>query len=177
MVFVPINLCSRFHVPFLRAFFPPHCVNKCWKMQLQYYCSEAHLLSALDGFFLISIAVETGASHVTSLGISNRVCSCINCITCFTLYRPVLQWIYRHSFLCMFPSPVTPEKSSHYCTNSIFYSLWCTFNLKLFAMYHACRWNCYGILVFQWYFSCWVQVTTYIVDMPMASLGIPFIFI
>lgn len=42
-------------------------------MQLQYYCSEAHLLSALDGLILVSIAVETGASRVTSLGISFRV--------------------------------------------------------------------------------------------------------
>lgn len=51
---------------------PPHCA-KCWKRQLQYYCSEAHLLPALDGLALISIAVETGASRVTSLGISYRV--------------------------------------------------------------------------------------------------------
>lgn len=46
--------------------------------------------------------------------------SCINCVTCFTLYRPVLQGVYRHSFLCMVPSPGTPEKSS-YCTNSFFF--------------------------------------------------------
>lgn len=51
---------------------PPHCA-KCWKRQLQYYCSEAHLLPALDGLALISIAVQTGASRVTSLGISYRV--------------------------------------------------------------------------------------------------------
>lgn len=41
----------------------------------------------------------------------------------------------------------------------------------------------YGLLVsgffpfFQWYFSCCVQVTTYIVEMQMASLEITFIFI
>lgn len=61
--------------PFLEHFpslSPPHCA-KCWKRQLQYYCSEAHLLTALDGLALISIAVETGASRVTSLGISYRV--------------------------------------------------------------------------------------------------------
>lgn len=61
--------------PFLEHFsfpLPPHCA-KCWKRQLQYYCSEAHLVPALDGLALISIAVETGASRVTSLGISYRV--------------------------------------------------------------------------------------------------------
>lgn len=51
---------------------PPHCA-KCWKRQLQYYCSEVHLLPALDGLAFVSIAVETGASRVTSLGISYRV--------------------------------------------------------------------------------------------------------
>lgn len=60
--------------PFLEHFsspVPPHCA-KCWKRQLQYYCSEAHLVPALDGLALISIAVETGASRVTPLGISYR---------------------------------------------------------------------------------------------------------
>lgn len=95
--------------PFLA---PPHCA-KCWKGNFS--ITAVKLISYLHWMDLLSypllLKLEPVVLHrsASRIGLVSR----IDCVTCFTLYRPVLQQIYRHSFLCMVPPPVTPDKSSH----------------------------------------------------------------
>lgn len=135
--------------PFLEHFsFPSPRLTVLSAEKGNFSITAAKLISDLHWMDLCSHPLLFKLEPVASQHLASPVglVSCINCVTCFTLYRPVLQRIYRHSFLCMVPFPVTPEKSSHYCTNSIFIfffsSSWCTFNLKqqqknTFAMFHA----------------------------------------
>lgn len=79
--------------------------------------SYLHWMDLLSYPLLLKLEPVALRRSASRIGLVSR----IDCVTRFTLYRPVLQQIYRHSFLCMVPPPpVTPDKSSHYRAESIF---------------------------------------------------------